>query len=263
MRLIKRAAVAGVLLGAAARGRAEAPCVVTSLAVRLDDRAPSVSEWPGYLDVQMGYASASAVLECRIPAGEEWTFGYIQQIDSMTIRSDYSGSYGLWELDRYPYLDGDRGRGAEFWYMDTVSAKGRPDGGPVAVEVSALDTPHGRFSWDDEPSASSGRPRVARDLRKVTRRQAFTTWLAARRKNDGRLELLKRWDWAYGYRIVVDPARPLGRRVRKNEPIDSAPVVRDPGPTDLVEMARDGVLDGTKSANRDQRYRVYAKTRGR
>jgi hypothetical protein len=231
---------------------ADAPSFhVLSFVLHQNTNPPNTVEWPAKLDVEANITSASAEVAYTVPSGE-WTISFIQQINSCVDRHDYVRSMMTWEMPRLPYCDAEPSlaRKGQFWYLTGVDLKS----GSGRMEITFGDNPSASYSWDDLAPSASGAPQGDHDLVSAEKRYSFTCWLAAMRKSDKTVILLKRFDWKLNYYYSVNATEPLGRRAHyvAEKSQNSQPVASDPQPQDLNDLLRSGVLSGKESANRDQ-----------
>ena len=168
-------------------------------------------EVAGYLRYISPYLVASATVECSIPSGEDYTIGFIQQVDDLQLRMEYERATTSWEMPFFPINDAS---GALLPWYHAREGSAIVKGGAVdaIVEVAVNDNFDIQISWKElEPPsgiAREGEP----DLLRVERYQKFTLWLVARRSSDGHIVVLRKIPWEIGIDIAVDPSRPLGER---------------------------------------------------
>ena len=62
-------------------------------------------EVAGYLRYISPYLVASATVECSIPSGEDYTIGFIQQVDDLQLRMEYERATTSWEMPFFPIND--------------------------------------------------------------------------------------------------------------------------------------------------------------
>lgn len=214
---------------------------VVHFSATIDDVLPVVIGRPGYLRILAPYFKANATV--RVDADEDYTIGFIQQVDAMDLRIEYARATTSWEMPKLPHYD-CASEAAPPWY-GTLHEIARVRRGEV--EVAMDDNLVASMTWREPLPPDGGELAVKADLSSVKRKQSFTTWLVARRNRDGKLTVLRRVTWTIEFEIAVDMTKPVGKRcwivktpVRQPEIFGdgSVPegVLRGPGANDAQEF---------------------------
>jgi hypothetical protein len=240
------------LLIAGARAE-EASFEVGSLVVRQENHLPTVIEWPVKAEVRDSYLTASAEGTCQIPANEKWRVGYVQIVTKVTIKNSYSDAWVEYQFPHLPVND-CTAQAAPF-YDDTLLVG---DGRKQRFAVTMNDNTATNITWR-QPTPPKGDEIGEPDLRQIDREQEFTTWLLAKRDGDKKVVLLKRFSWISSYHAQVDPAAPLGTRVRFLPRNVTDPKVDDPQPGDMDLLKQNHILSATRDSNDIQLFLWHSK----
>lgn len=235
----------------------EAAFRVSHFSARLEAAPVVVLERPAYLRYLAPYFVANATVECTVPRGQKYAIGFIQQVDSMTLRNEYARATTSWELSRFPMYD-HATVASPPWYCTLHEVQEVEGGSGVRrVEVAMDDNLTGSVTWQEPLPPAGERTRETADLAGVKREQAFTVWLVARRESDRTIKVLKKARWSLRVDIAVDSGRPLGSRCRVHPVAVEQPQISE-GRGETVPA---GVLQGP-GANEAQEFWWTPKTEG-
>lgn len=130
-----------------------------------------------------------------------WSVGFIQTLyDPFLEETEYRHTR-VRCVRPLPLRDGVSAKRVPWYYKcGNFTAAG------AAIDTSMRDCPETNKPWDD--------PRVndPNALLKLTKSRSFGTWLIARHWPSGRVVFLKHVEWGLSFMVLVDPAKPLGKR---------------------------------------------------
>lgn len=237
----------------AARPDARAPVFeVISCVAAISPNQTTAIEAPDYLRYITPYFTAYATVECSTPPNDDYTVGFIQQVDSIDLRMEYSRATTSWEM---PFLPINDASGALPPWYHTLEGRRIVKGGSEKqiVEIAVNDNFDVKVTWrEPQPpygASEDGKP----DLQGVRRNQKFTLWLVARRSLDGELTILKKINWQMQFEISVNPELPLGSRATVKPVAVSRPTIIDAQNLEPAEAIPPKALK-SPSANEAQEF---------
>lgn len=225
---------------------------VLSCVAAIPPNQTTVIEAPDYLRYITPYFTANATVKCSTPPNDDYTVGFIQQVDFIDLRMEYTRATTSWEM---PYLPISDASGARPPWYHTLEGRRIIKGGSEeqVAETAVNDNFDVKVAWREPlpPYGVSGDGKP--DLRGVRRNQKFTLWLVARRSLDGELTILKKVAWQMQVEISVNPELPLGSRATV-KPVDvSQPTIIDAEDMDPAEGIPPEALKAP-SANEAQEF---------
>lgn len=214
---------------------------VISCIAKISTNPTTIIETPNYLRYITPHFTANATIKCSNPTSDGYTVGFIQQVDFIDLRMDYTRAYSSWEFPNLPISDSS-GAGMP-WYHN---GEGRHliKGGTekLNVELAVNDNFDARVTWREPLPPHGSNENGKAELQSIKRDQRFTLWLVTRRSSDGRIRILKKISWQMRVDISVNPALPLGARSKVNSVVTEQPIVIDERDLGLSEEIPKQVL---------------------
>lgn len=221
---------------------------VVHIAAQIQKQPLTVIERPGNVLFFTPYFTANATLIVDVPGDSDYTFGFIQQVDSKKQINQYERASTSWEMPQTPNLDLSS-RGRDRWY-DATNGSRTVKAGTKGLEFSlSMDDNLMSFvSWV-EPLPQGFKKRAPGKLQAISRKESFTTWLVALRAADGKFTPIQKITWNVKADISVDTREFVGSRCRIN-------AVENPQPK-IVDASEDEIPQktlGSKPANQVDQF---------
>lgn len=196
---------------------------VVHFSATIDDVPVVVIERPGYARILAPYFKANATV--RVDADEDYTIGFLQQVDALDFKIDYARATTSWEMPKLPHYD-CASVARPPWY-GTIHEIARVRRGEVSVAMD--DNLVASMTWAEPLPPDGENVAEKEELSRVKRKQSFTTWLVARRDSDGAITVLRKVTWSIEFEVEVDVAQPVGKRCKPGKSPVRQPEVSESG----------------------------------
>lgn len=198
---------------------------VTSVIGAVRTKEPLITEKPDVFQYDSPGFTANATVKCTTPPNENWTIGFVQQVDSKNARAEYDNAVITTEIPDMPISD--TATKTTPWY-NVEPAQQAVNGGAneSTIELMMLDIPWQKMDWR-EPLPPFGKQFASqKTLRSVKRDQNFTVWLVAMRDADDFYVSLAKINWEVKIDVVIDCSQPLGKRSKAMPVKIAEPIVQ-------------------------------------